>query len=738
MSKYDHLDASTELEQAVSADLKAALEKRGCTVTHNGSATSHAPGGSTDILVVHQKFVLSVEATKSKNTQQDREMSAIKDHLVTVKSQNPRKPCFCLYVSPETPRRMRDNIRDYNRQCVADGKTDMKILPLCFETLELLLTRWEESEAALYPLSKLIGLFDRHTEFIDDLRVRKLIAHEIFPDDWELSYKIEESEREADTKTLEQLIKDLLNLEDVMRQNLISTQQDAVANLLILVFLKVFEEKRERDSKPNRLRSREAFLTYRDNLAAPIIAQKHGIHALFDSIKTNEEFAGSGMFVASDTLANSLTDDFILDKFIPKLAPYTFFGTRVDALGAVYEVLSERAGKDVKSGQFFTPENVVRFMVKLAALRPDHRILDPACGTGRFLVYAMHEMVEKLRRSTERNKTDKEEKIRKQQLFGSDIDERIAKIAKMNMWIHGDGKSNIFGGQSYSGLTLYKHGHAPHFDSFDGAFDVILANPPLGDLNYQAIEMARAGEQLSDEEKIKRALERIPILPHKNLFAERASELQKRLDGHRADLEALESFGAAAKKIARKRDTIETNEADLDTLKAQLKLGQSNFEITGNTLKGGALFLTAMWNYLKADAYPDELPEWRGGRLLVILDEGILNTDEYRETRQFLRERYYIKAIISLTRDTFMPISKTATKTSIFYAVKKTDFKAKQCEPIFFGHVARTGLDTKGKATHNDFEDMLQSYESFERAVRAAYSDLVFRSEKFDWKGEVL
>ncbi|MBV9467862.1 MAG: AlwI family type II restriction endonuclease, partial [Abitibacteriaceae bacterium] len=73
MSKYDLLNASTELEQAITADLKAALEKRGCTVRHNGSATGHAAAGLPDIVVTHRNFVLTVEVTKSRGAQQDRE-----------------------------------------------------------------------------------------------------------------------------------------------------------------------------------------------------------------------------------------------------------------------------------------------------------------------------------------------------------------------------------------------------------------------------------------------------------------------------------------------------------------------------------------------------------------------------------------------------------------------------------------------------------------------------------------
>jgi type I restriction enzyme M protein len=186
-------------------------------------------------------------------------------------------------------------------------------------------------------------------------------------------------------------------------------------------------------------------------------------------------------------------DEFILDYVIPVLGQYRFIGTQIDALGAVYEVLALRAAKDVKVGQFFTPENVVRFMVQMAALDRHDLALDPACGTGRFLIYAMNEMLGAVDRSSSRTKADDKKHVKLHQLFGADIDPRIAKIAKMNMWIHGDGKSNIFGGSDYNGITLHRHPFNDH-ETFDGAFDVVLTNPPLGELNYQVVRFDNPGE----------------------------------------------------------------------------------------------------------------------------------------------------------------------------------------------------------------------------------------------------
>jgi len=781
MSTYYHLDARTQLEQVITQDLRSALEKRGFTVVHNGREGSHAPAGMPDIVVSNDQLALTVEATKSKGAQQDRELNSIRDHLNQIKESNPAKRCYCVFTSPETSMRMLDGIRDHNQQRASEGKPDLRILPLNFGTLELWITKLRESEAEVYPANDFLGLINRQTEFIDDLRIRKLLLQCAFPNDAALMEAVILEETERDQFTLEKLIVDLARMENYMRENGIAVGRAAIDTLIYIVFIKLYEEKREKNGQTNRLRSVEAFATFlRDSVDEPARRSKRGIHQLFSNIKSVEEFESSGMFTPGDILVDSVTDDFIIGKVIPIFQEYKFEGTRIDALGAVYEVLALRAEKDVKVGQFFTPENVVRFMVTMAELDYKDMVLDPACGTGRFLIWAMNDMLAKVEWSGERDKARISKHVRLHQLFGADIDPRIAKIAKMNMWIHGDGKSNIFGGPDYNGLTLHRHGFNGH-ESFDNAFDAILTNPPLGELNYQSLSFVDPGTGDAPEEDIvnlQAKLARIPVLPRKNLTAERLATVKERLEEYGGELTMLrdDRETAAQSEIiqewlrvrdqtgnrearARKRQlkdnqevrayerlcsavrskqrVIEQNEAQVPNLEAKVRSGQVEWEITGNTMKGGAMFTAAIWHFLKGNSYPDAPPEWRGGKMLIILDEGILNTDNYRPVREFLRSHFYIKAIISLTRDTFVPVSKTSTKTSILYAVKKTDLMAIQREPIFFGHVDSVGIDTKGKVCPNSLEAILEKYFDFKRIVLASYVGAEFRSERFLSQGFV-
>lgn len=727
MSKYDSLDPRTELEQQISIDLKNAFEKRGFEVRHNGNE-SHAPAGYPDIEFFNSSLHFNVEVTKKTGSQQDSEFNSIKEHLQKTKQENSHKNCFCLFVSPETSKRMIDSIRDYNRQRTQEGKVDMKIMPINFETLELFLKRLEESDSTLYPIEDFIKIFSHSHDFVDDLRIKKLLQQNVFPFDSELLNEIEKSEIERDHKTLEELVKDLDRLENTLRENGIATGASAINTLIYLVFMKIFEEKRERNNEENRLLDIEAFNRYKSNLSRTIRDNNRAIHELFRVIKEEGEFVESGMFTENDFLPDSLRDDFVVNVILPVFSKYNFLGTMVDALGAVYEVLAKRSEKDVRVGQFFTPDNVVRFMVKLAELEQDDKILDPACGTGRFLIHSMNYLLKTVNQPTEKKRREKVQEIKSNQLFGADIDMRVAKIAKMNMWVHGDGKTNI---REVNGLTLFTLNDF----NYENAFDVVLTNPPLGEINYQTITFTSLGD-------IKSRLLRFPILPVKNKTLEKKKEIINKIEMYERELEELyelrdktppdsKEYRELTTKITIKERTIRNNYQRLQTIEEAISSGKMELEITGTKMKGGALFLPAIWHYLKNDTEKSDLPEWRGGKLITILDEGILNTDEYSDVREYLKTHFYIKAIISLTRDTFVPISKTSTKTSILYAIKKTDLKAKQKEPIFFAHVEKVGVNTQGKETENHLNKVLEDYFKFKEVVLKSYRGKEFIKDLF-------
>lgn len=131
-------------------------------------------------------------------------------------------------------------------------------------------------------------------------------------------------------------------------------------------------------------------------------------------------------------------------------------------------------------GQYFTPREVVEFMVKMVAPYHEDRILDPACGSGGFLLHAMDyiraEASQYYSEDSREHYTHWHDFAEKR-LFGIEVNDSIARVAKMNMIIHDDGHSNVIGGDALVNFNILNNQHRD-FDK--EGFDVILTNPPFG------------------------------------------------------------------------------------------------------------------------------------------------------------------------------------------------------------------------------------------------------------------
>jgi len=140
-----------------------------------------------------------------------------------------------------------------------------------------------------------------------------------------------------------------------------------------------------------------------------------------------------------------------------------------------------------KSGQFFTPRNIVNFAVKMMDIKNDDLVLDPACGSGGFLLHALDKVRNKAK---EYFKEEPSEQYRywhdfaQNNLFGIEINDSIARVAKMNMIIHDDGHSNIIGFDALEDIDKMNRKNTG-FDK--NRFDIIVTNPPFG-ANIKASE----------------------------------------------------------------------------------------------------------------------------------------------------------------------------------------------------------------------------------------------------------
>jgi type I restriction enzyme M protein len=138
-----------------------------------------------------------------------------------------------------------------------------------------------------------------------------------------------------------------------------------------------------------------------------------------------------------------------------QLARYDLLATDTDAKGMAFEAITSHTLKQ-KKGQFFTPRNVIRMMVEMVAPQAGKRILDPACGSGGFLIVALNharrriliEMGCPYPGAPLQSEIKKAEifvrRYARESLYGFDVDSDLRKAARMNMVMNGDGHGHIF------------------------------------------------------------------------------------------------------------------------------------------------------------------------------------------------------------------------------------------------------------------------------------------------------
>jgi type I restriction-modification system DNA methylase subunit len=394
-SKYDDLDAYTELEQELTKDLSKALTSRGCNVVHHGANNGgrHSPGGKPDIEVrdPHNRRLMLVEVTKRRSSAADSEFLAITDHLQKAIDAGGYDDYCLLYVSPATSSRMSTNIRDlYNHGRERDGLPG-RIVALDFGGTQLMLEKLAESDSALYPSERFGELFSRWTEAVDDARTRQLIQETLFPEDHKLALELEDEASQEDADKERDLKNDLAKIENQLRSDGV-TGNLAHETLIYLAFMRLYEERRQQRNPADENRfSGTGFTKWKESAHAATRAKydKRMVEALLHEIAEDPDLQAAGLLRDEhgnlDALHRNLTDRMVQERILPIFDQYDFHAGRVDILGAVFETLAQRAEKDTRIGQFFTPQQVVDFCAKIVELTPRDVVLDPAVGTARFL-----------------------------------------------------------------------------------------------------------------------------------------------------------------------------------------------------------------------------------------------------------------------------------------------------------------------------------------------------------------
>lgn len=342
------------------------------------------------------------------------------------------------------------------------------------------------------------------------------------------------------------------------------------------------------------------------------------------------------------------------EQIVKELEIYNLSTTSDDVKGIAFE---QFLGKTFRGelGQFFTPRTIVDFMVSIIDPQEGEYICDPCCGSGGFLIksfeYVRKHIEENIERQkeeikksyynedfdslSEKTKQNIEVKISKafaklneelninnekgrlrtlsfDCIYGTDANPRMARTAKMNMIMHGDG-----------------HGGVHHHDGllnvngiFENRFDVILTNPPFGARVEKDLKILEA-DKFTDKAKI--------------------AEYTKRYGD--AYIEALK----------------QVNDNIGKPLLSLYKIDNGLTEV---------LFIERCLNLLKP-----------GGRMGIVLPEGVLNNSNLQKVREFVESRAKILLIVSIPQDVFMASGATV-KPSLLFFKKFTEKEAKEFKKI--------------------------------------------------------
>lgn len=442
----------------------------------------------------------------------------------------------------------------------------------------------------------------------------------------------------------------LFKCHNIIRNNDKLSPEAAFDEISKILFIKI---RYERTNSGTQIFSKEEFLKQKKMYDA-VKSKESPDYYQFLFNKTKEDFAKDHLFDENETIKireNSF------EQIVKELQVYNLSTTSDDVKGIAFEQFLGRTFRG-ELGQFFTPRTIVDFMVSVLDPQEGEYICDPCCGSGGFLIRAFEYVREHIENEVEVRKEDvkkslftddysklpKKEQEKNDQkvidafskmnyeldinnpmgrlrslsfdcIYGTDANPRMARTAKMNMIMHGDG-----------------HGGVHHHDGllnvngiWEGRFDVILTNPPFGARIDKELKITEA-DRFTDIEKIK--------------------AYEKRY--------GKENYDNALKQV---NDHI--NQPILDL-----------FQIGKFSGLTEVLFIERCLNLLKP-----------GGRMGIVLPEGVLNNTNLQKVRDFVESKAKILLIVSIPQDVFMAAGATV-KPSLLFFKKFTEDEAEEYNRI--------------------------------------------------------
>ena len=412
-------------------------------------------------------------------------------------------------------------------------------------------------------------------------------------------------------------------------------KKTAFWELLNLIFCKLYDEKRRFTEAKRGVSYRRKFWVgaMEQNTEEGKAAVAKRIKDLFTELKEDGSF--NDVFDGNEQINLS---DAGLAKVAAELSKYSFLDATVDVKGTAYETIVSNTLKQ-EAGQFFTPRNIIKCMVEMLDPDENTRVLDPACGSGGFLVMVLdhvrHKVVKRLYPELDElhleaklntpEVNDLTREYAEKMIFGFDFDPDLKKAARMNMVMAGDGHSNIFNVNSLD----YPHGDKPDVSKIAPAVMHSIQNS--ADKNF--------------------------------------------------------SFATADDNAQGKFDMIFTN----PPFGAKVEVDPAIIERAGYELQSNApevLFIEQCYRFLKP-----------GGKMAIVLPDGILGNPNMEQTRIWILRHFKLLASVDLPVETFLP--QVGVQASLLFLQKKTSAEAlvpieEEDYDVFMAIVEKVGKDRRG------------------------------------------
>ena len=268
---------------------------------------------------------------------------------------------------------------------------------------------------------------------------------------------------------------------DYIHANQGGSKEQIFWEFLKLLFAKIEDEQQENGSPRFAIRNADERNTKHGQQEV-----KDRLESLFKNVKNKQEYKG----LFDDTAEGIRFNPDVVAYIVAQLEKYDFLHSSVDVKGMAYETIVGPTLEGVK-GEFFTPRNVVKMTVKMLDPQPGDRVLDPACGTGGFIVVAFNYIAEKIKQeerkgwkklekptpTEEKRLFDKVHEVGKK-VFGLDFNTNLVRTAQMNMIMNNDGRGGL-----YSVNSLWRPSSWPKIVQHNielGSIDIVMTNPPFG------------------------------------------------------------------------------------------------------------------------------------------------------------------------------------------------------------------------------------------------------------------